>query len=129
VEWCRLVADPSARGTTAAPMLYVQSVRYHQDESNEFGGNANFAFMVDQRAKKLLNYYNKWTIAEQLSPEPVRCDEYEVGRKSYVMNMPMGKPGTLKRAKFQSHVYWPAVLGTCFMRSYRDLKIPEPLVN
>ncbi|GMH91505.1 hypothetical protein TrVE_jg11558 [Triparma verrucosa] len=116
VEWCRLCADPSARGSSAAPMLYIQSVRYHQAL-----GNCNFTFMVDQKATKLLKYYNNWTIAEQLTDEPVRCDEFEPGRKSYVMNMPMGKPGTMARAKFQSHVYYPAILGTCFMKSYRDL--------
>ena len=54
VEWCRLVAHPSARGTTAAPMLYIQSVRHHQAK-----GDANFVFMVDQRATRLLDYYNK----------------------------------------------------------------------
>jgi hypothetical protein len=129
VEWCRLVADPSARGSTAAPMLYIQSVRYHQDKTNEWGGNQNFVFMVDQRATKLLKYYHDYTPTVQLSPEPVRCDEYELGRKSYVLNMPMGEEGSLARAKFQANVYWPAVLGTCFMKSYRDLKVPEPMVN
>jgi len=129
VEWCRLVADPSARGTTAAPMLYIQSVRYHQDKTKEFGGNNNFVFMVDQRATKLLKYYNDWTPTVQLSPDAVRCDEYEIGRKSYVLNMPMGEEGSLARAKFQANVYHPAVLGSCFMKSYRDIKIPEPLIN
>jgi len=123
VEWCRLVAHREARGTTAAPMLYIQSVRHHQERDV-----SNFVFMVDQKATKLLDYYNKWTIAEQLTDAPVRCDEFEPGRKSYVMNMPMGAANTPARLKFQTMVYWPAVLGTCFMKSYRDMPAAPALV-
>jgi len=121
VEWCRLCASPEARGTTAAPMLYIQSVRYHLKKKNN-----NFIFMVDQKAKKLLNYYKKWTPTEQLTKDPVRCDEFEPGRKSWVLSMPMGSPGSLTRMKFMLNVYYPAVLGTCFMKSYRDLG-PSPI--
>jgi hypothetical protein len=116
VEWCRLCASPDARGTTAAPMLYIQSVRYHQEK-----GNNNFIYMVDQKAKKLLNYYSKWTPSVQLTKDPVRCDEFEPGRKSWVLAMQMGSPGSLQRAKFQANVYYPAIIGSCFMKSYRDL--------
>ena len=138
------MAHREARGTTAAPMLYIQvkrridypqipntkqtptsslrssppsqSVRYHQERDL-----SNFVFMVDQKATRLLKYYNQWTIAEQLTDAPVRCDEFEPGRKSYVMNMPMGATNTPARLKFQTMVYWPAVLGTCLMKSYRDM--------
>ena len=80
--------------------------------------------MVNSKATKLLDYYNRWTIAHQLSPEPVRCDEFEVGRTSYVMHMPMGKKGSLERLKFQSFVYHPAILYTCTMKSFLDVTAP-----
>ena len=102
-------------------MLYIQSVRYHLEK-----GNDNFIFMVDQKAKKLLNYYKKWTPTKQLTEDPVRCDEFEPGRKSWVLSMPMGGAGSLTRLKFMANVYYPAVLGTCFMKSYRDIG-PSPV--
>ena len=69
----------------------------------------------------------QWTIAEQLTDAPVRCDEFEPGRKSYVMNMPMGVANSGERLKFQVAVYWPAILGTCFMKSYRDMPAASKL--
>jgi len=117
VEWCRLCAVKEARGTNAAPMLYLQSVRYHREMKND-----NFMFMVDQRATKLIKYYNDWTIAEQLTKEPVSCDEFEVGRKSHVFHMPMGAPLSLARLNFDLRVYYPGVVGISAMRSYKTIR-------
>ena len=82
-------------------------------------------FMVDERAKKLLNYYNKWTIAKQLTKEPVRCDEFEIGRRSHVFHMPMGSSGTLSRFNFDLKVYCPAIAGIAMMRSYETMRATE----
>ena len=117
-EWCRLICDKSARGTTAVPLLYLQSARQLQDS-----GIDNVVFMVDTRAKKLLSYYKKWTICEQISETAVRCDEFEKGRESYVMNMPMGSTGSFQRAKFYSTVEVPCIAAIALMPSYN--KQPE----
>lgn len=113
VEWSRLVSDTSVRKTNAALLLYIQSALYCQD-----AGVSNITFMVDSRATQLMNYYKRWTICNEISNGPVNCDEYEVGRKSHVMWMPMGKPNTLDRLKFDSCVWVPVAIGASFMNSY-----------
>ena len=108
-EWCRLICDKEARGTTAVPLLYLQSARHQQDL-----GVDNLVFMVDTKAKKLLDYYKRWTIVEKVS-DPVPCNEFEKGRMSYVMNMPMGKKGSLQRAKFYGAVEVPCIAACAVM--------------
>jgi hypothetical protein len=113
VEWSRLVSDASVRKTNAALLLYIQSSLTSRDE-----GINNITFMVDSRATQLMKYYKRWTICHELSNGPVNCDEYEVGRKSHVMLMPMGKPNTLDRVKFDSCVWFPVALGASYMKDY-----------
>ena len=112
VEWSRLVSDVSVRKTNAALLLYIQSVHHQQDN-----GIGNITFMVDSRAKNLMNYYKKWTICEEISNGPVNCDEYEIGRKSHVMLMPFGKNGSFERSKFNAAVRLPISIGVSFMKS------------
>ena len=75
--------------------------------------------MVDEKAEKLLNYYNRWTICKQLTKEPVRCDEFEKGRKSHVFSMDMGVNDSSERRKFTYRVMIPCLLGITFMKKYR----------
>jgi len=105
VEWGRLIVSPKHRKTNSALRLYVESVRYHQDH-----GIDNVLFMVDSRAVRLMKYYKRYTICEQISEDAVPCDEFEVGRKSYVMNMPFGATGSLGRINFYTRVEVP-ILG------------------
>lgn len=113
VEWSRLVSDVSARKTNAALLLYIQSVNHQQD----LGVN-NVTFMVDSKAKNLMNYYKRWTICEEISNGPVKCDEYEVGRTSHVMIMPLGKENTIERLKFNLGVRVPIVTSINFLKQY-----------
>lgn len=113
VEWSRLVSDMSVRKTNAALLLYIASASHQQSI-----GINNVTFMVDSRATNLMKYYKRWTICEQISKDAVRCDEYEVGRKSYVMLMPMGKPYTYERAKFNTLVELPITIGTMTMKTW-----------
>lgn len=110
MEWCRLVGDKTARGTNAVPLLYQQSVLHQQDL-----GIQSTVFMVDVKATKLLDYYKRWTITEELSDAPVACDEFEVGRRSHVLRMPMGEKGTAARAKFTAAVRIPCLLACTVM--------------
>ena len=112
VEWSRLVSDMSVRKTNTALLLYMQSV-YHQQDL----GVNNVIFMVDSRAKKLMNYYNRYTICKEISNGPVECNEYEEGRKSHVMLMPMGAPGTFERFKFMSLNVVPIIIAVSCMKS------------
>jgi N-acyl-L-homoserine lactone synthetase len=112
VEWSRLVSDMSIRKTNTALLLYMQSV-YHQQDL----GVNNVVFMVDSRAKNLMNYYKRYTICEEISNGPVDCNEYEEGRKSHVMLMPMGEPGSIERAKFVVQVQIPAIFAVSLMKS------------
>jgi N-acyl-L-homoserine lactone synthetase len=113
VEWSRLVSDMSVRKTNSALLLYIASVKHQQSI-----GINNVTFMVDSRATNLMKYYKRWTICDQISKDAVPCDEYEVGRKSYVMLMPTGKPYTYERAKFNTLVELPVTLGAMAMKSY-----------
>jgi hypothetical protein len=113
VEWSRLISDASAKKTNAALILYMKSVFHCQDM-----GINNVTFMVDSRATQLMKYYKRWTICHELSKGPVSCDEYEVGRKSHVMLMPMGKPNTLDRLKFDAFVRYPISIGVSAMNDY-----------
>jgi N-acyl-L-homoserine lactone synthetase len=112
VEWSRLVSDASARKTNTALLLYIKSV-YHQQDM----GVNNVIFMVDSRAKKLMHYYKRYTICEEISDGPVACNEYEQGRTSHVMLMPTGAPGTIERAKFTVQVRIPIVFAVSLMKS------------
>ena len=112
VEWSRLVSDLSVRKTNTALLLYMQSV-YHQQDL----GINNVIFMVDSRAKHLMNYYKRYTICEEISNGPVECNEYEQGRKSHVMFMPMGQPGSFERAKFTANVRIPIIFAVSVMKS------------
>ena len=112
VEWSRLVSDASVRKTNTALLLYMQSV-YHQQDM----GVNNVVFMVDSRAKNLMNYYKRYTICEEISNGAVECNEYEQGRKSHVMRMPMGTPNSIERAKFVAQVQVPAVFAVSVMKS------------
>ena len=114
VEWSRLVADKSVRGTNAVPLLYQQSVFHQQDLDTH-----HILFMVDSKAKKLLEYYHRWTICRQLTKEPVLCDEFEKGRRSHVMQMDLGSPDSFQRMKFNTCVALPCLLGITFMKSYK----------
>jgi len=105
-EWCRLVADKSVRGTNTAPILYIDSVLHQRSL-----GNYNCVFMVDQKAKKLMRYYKRLTVCEEISNGPVSCDEFELGRKSHVMWMPTGPPGTVERMKFDCGALYPGIYG------------------
>jgi len=113
VEWSRLVSDMSVRKTNAALLLYVASVNHQQSI-----GINNITFMVDSRATNLMNYYKRWTICKQISKDAVSCDEYELGRKSFVMLMPTGKPYSFERAKFNTLVEVPISLASMAMKSY-----------
>lgn len=113
VEWSRLVSDVTARKTNAALLLYIQSVNHQQD----LGVN-NITFMVDSKAKNLMNYYKRWTICEEISNGPVKCDEYELGRTSHVMIMPLGKENTMERMKFNLGVRIPAICGVSLLKQY-----------
>ena len=113
VEWSRLVSDMSVRKTNSALLLYIASASHQQSI-----GINNVTFMVDSRATNLMKYYKRWTICDQISKDAVPCDEYEVGRKSYVMLMPTGKPYTYERAKFNTLVELPVTLGAMAMKSY-----------
>ena len=73
--------------------------------------------MVDSRAKKLMNYYKRYTICEEISNGPVACNEYEQGRTSHVMLMPMGAQGTMERAKFTAQVRIPIMVAVSLMKS------------
>jgi hypothetical protein len=117
VEWSRLVSDASARKTNAALLLYIQSVNHQQDL-----GVDNITFMVDSKAKNLMNYYKRWTICEEISNGPVKCDEYELGRTSHVMIMPMGKENTMERVKFNLGVRVPAIFGVSLLKQYDNKK-------
>lgn len=112
VEWSRLVADLSVRKTNTALLLYMQSV-YHQQDL----GVNNVIFMVDSRAKNLMLYYKRYTICEDISNGPVECNEYEQGRKSHVMLMSMGRPGSFERLKFMASVNIPIVFAVSVMKS------------
>ena len=112
VEWSRLVSDMSVRKTNTALLLYMQSV-YHQQDL----GVNNIIFMVDSRAKKLMNYYNRYTICKEISDGPVECNEYEEGRKSHVMLMPMGEAGTFEQYKFFAGVRMPIIIAVSCMKS------------
>ena len=112
VEWSRLVSDMSVRKTNTALLLYMQSVYHQQDQ-----GINNVIFMVDSRAKKLMNYYNRYTICKEISNGPVECNEYEEGRKSHVMLMPMGEPDTFERYKFFVSVRMPIIITVSLMKS------------
>jgi N-acyl-L-homoserine lactone synthetase len=116
VEWSRLVSDVSARKTNAALLLYIQSALHCRNM-----GITNVTFMVDSKATQLMKYYKRWTICDELSNGPVKCDEYEVGRKSHVMLMQMGKPNTYERFRFESCIRLPTTLGAIFIKSY-DVK-------
>ena len=111
-EWSRLVSDRSVRKTNTALLLYMQSVYHLQD----LGVN-NVVFMVDSRAKNLMNYYKRYTICEEISNGPVECNEYEQGRKSHVMLMPMGEPDSIVRVKFNLQVRVPIVFAVSLMKS------------
>ncbi len=113
VEWSRLVSDESARKTNAALLLYIQSVNHQLD----LGVN-NVTFMVDSKAKNLMKYYKRWTICEEISNGPVKCDEYELGRTSHVMLMPMGRENTIERLKFNLGVRVPIVTSINFLKQY-----------
>jgi N-acyl-L-homoserine lactone synthetase len=113
VEYSRLVSDASMKKTNAAILLYMRSVLHLQDT-----GISNITFMVDSKATQLMKYYKRWTICEELSNGPVKCDEYEMGRKSHVMLVSMGKPNTYDRCKFNSLVMYPAIGCISFMKSY-----------
>jgi N-acyl-L-homoserine lactone synthetase len=112
VEWSRLVSDASVRKTNLALTLYIKSVDYQQD----LGVN-NVIFMVDSRAKNLMNYYNRYTICEEISNGPVACNEYEQGRMSHVMLMPMGEAGSIERVKFTAQVRIPIMVAVSLMKS------------
>jgi hypothetical protein len=112
VEWSRLVSDASVRKTNTALLLYIKSV-YHQQDM----GVNNVIFMVDSRAKKLMHYYKRYTICEEISNGPVACNEYEQGRMSHVMLMPTGAPGSIERAKFTAQVRIPIVFAVSLMKS------------
>ncbi len=112
VEWSRLVSDASVRKTNTALTLYIKSVDYQQD----LGVN-NVIFMVDSRAKKLMDYYKRYTICEEITNGPVACNEYEQGRMSHVMLMPMGASGSIDRAKFTIQVRIPIMLAVSVMKS------------
>jgi hypothetical protein len=112
VEWSRLVSDASVRKTNTAILLYMQSA-YHQQDL----GVNNVVFMVDSRAKNLMNYYKRYTICEEISKGPVDCNEYEEGRKSHVMLMPMGEPESFGRFKFNIQVHLPAIFAVSLMKS------------
>ncbi len=112
VEWSRLVSDMSVRKTNTALLLYMQSV-YHQQDL----GVNNIVFMVDSRAKNLMHYYKRYTICEEISKGPVECNEYEQGRKSHVMLMPMGEPNSKERLKFDLQVRMPIIFATSVMKS------------
>lgn len=118
VEWSRLVSDASVRKTNAALLLYIQSVNHQQD----LGVN-NVTFMVDSKAKHLMNYYKRWTICEEISDGPVKCDEYELGRTSHVMLMPMGKENTTERFRFNLGVRIPAIFGVSVLKQYDVAKM------
>jgi len=68
----------------------------------------------------ILNYYKRWTTCEQLTNDPVKCDEFEQGRKSHVINMPMGFDYSLDRIRFNLSVKMPAIFGIMIMKSYND---------
>lgn len=111
VEWSRLVSDVSVRKTNAALLLYMQSV-YHQQDL----GVNNVIFMVDGRATNLMKYYKRWTICREISNGAVECNEYEQGRKSHVMLMPMGTPGSIDRHLFTTTVRVPIAIAVTFMK-------------
>ena len=113
VELSRLVSDVSARKTNATILLYIHTLLHCQDM-----GISNVTFMVDSKATQLMKHYKRWTICDEISNGPVNCDEYELGRKSHVMLMPMGKPNTYERLKFESCVLFPGIIGTKYMKSY-----------
>jgi hypothetical protein len=111
-EWSRLVSDVSVRKTNAAFLLYLQS-KYHQQDL----GVNNMIFMVDSRATNLMKYYKRHSIAiKEISNGAVECNEYEQGRKSHVMLMPMGKPGTFERHLFTTTVSLPVTLVATFIK-------------
>lgn len=112
VEWSRLVSDTSVRKTNTALLLYMQSV-YHQQDL----GVENVVFMVDSRATNLMNYYKRYTICEEISKGPVDCSEYEQGRKSHVMLMPMGTANSTDRTKFIFQVQIPIILAVSVMKT------------
>ena len=112
VEWSRLVSDMSVRKTNTALLLYMKSVFHQQD----LGVN-NVVFMVDSRATKLLDYYKRYTVCNEISNGPVDCSEYEIGRKSHVMLIPMGVPGSIERHKFTALNVIPITFAVSFMKS------------
>lgn len=113
VELSRLVSDASMKKTNATGLLYIRSALNCQEL-----GISNFTFMVDSKATRLLQSYKRWSICEELSNGPVKCDEYEIGRKSHVMLVKVGKPNTYDRFKFNSCVLYPAMIGASYMKSY-----------
>jgi len=74
--------------------------------------------MVDSKATNLMKYYKKWTICKEISNGAVKCDEYEIGRKSHVMLMPMGRPNTYERIKFDTCCVIPGKIGATIMKQY-----------
>jgi hypothetical protein len=113
VEWSRLVSLPEVRGSNAVPILYYTSVTHKQ-----MVGNQNIIFMVDQKATRLLEYYNKWaSVCNVLTDEPINCDEFEKGRRSHVVLMPMGEKVSLSRAKFTAAVRVPCILGVSYLNT------------
>jgi hypothetical protein len=112
VEWSRLVADASVRKTNTSLLLYMQSV-YHQQDL----GVENVVFMVDSRATNLMNYYKRYTICKEISNGPVDCKEYEQGRKSHVMLMPMGASKSPERTKFIFQVQIPIIFAVSVMKT------------
>ena len=73
--------------------------------------------MVDSRATNLLKYYKRYTICEEISKGAVECNEYEQGRMSHVMRMPMGLPNSIERAKFVAQVQVPITFAVSVMKS------------
>ncbi len=113
VEYSRLVSDISVRKTNATILLYLQSVMTNQDL-----GICNITFMVDSKATNLMKYYKKWAICNEISNGAVKCDEYELGRKSHVMLVHMGRPHTYARIKFDTCCVIPGQLGATIMKQY-----------
>jgi hypothetical protein len=116
-ELGRLVADRSIRKTNAALLLYIQSGYHLQDQGIE-----NLLFMVDSRAQRLVDTYRRLTICDPLTDEPVRCDEFEVGRTSHIMRIPLGAPGTRERARFIAQVDGPVNCLSMILPSYDTVR-------